>query len=536
MKHNLMHRIVMLLAAVVLLAACSKGPDMAAYIPSNSFLVADINVGDLMKKADVKNIENISFVKLGLQELRHENPEMAELIDKIIDDPTETGLDLRKDVAVYVTQDMGFAVIAAMHKKSRFEKFLRETAEEGDELVFEEMNGYNKATTDFGTILYNKEVAVLTTSFGNDLSSTMNLKKDGSMAGNKKFADYWRNRSEMSIWADYGSMINFAERMGGNALVESGLPKEYLDDMKNMSMAWNLYFDKGAFRSEITSQGFNTKKYKDYYQKFNSDLLKMLPEKSYLFFSFAMNAAKAADMYAGMNIEDVDFNEPLVGDKSLLDIIRALKGSVAFSIFDLVENEQTTVMPLMAIVADISDAATVQQIIDAAGMEARDGYYYANVGSGIEIYVAKTDKYLYITNSQDAVTKFIGGGFGKGIDGSIASKAKNYFYMYANLDVNTYPQAVVKLIPQNVTKLLGNYFESFELYNTSDTGVESYLYIKDKKENSLLSTLHFIDNNLVELGNLTEQIGGGDESPVYEEEYYVDDDFDEDPDESLWED
>ena len=52
------------------------------------------------------------------------------------------------------------------------------------------------------------------------------------------------------------------------------------------------------------------------------------------------------------------------------------------------------------------------------------------------------------------------------------------------------------------------------------------LYIKDKKQNSLLSTLHFVDDNLVELGNLAGSIGGGSDYPEVEDTLYVEEDWD----------
>ncbi len=524
MKHKIIQKTLMLLAAVVLLAACSKSTDAGAYIPNNAMIVANIDMGTMMQKADVKNIDNISFVKLVRQELRSENPEIADLLDKIIEDPTATGLDLRKDVTVYATKNVQVAFIATMHNTSKFEKFMHQVV---DDIVFEEKDGFNQAITDVGTIFYNKDVAILSMSSEGNLPSTINLSRDESLASNKNFVNYWKNRSEISLWMDYGAIIDFAEQFGGADITqEMVFPEDYWNDIRNSSISCNLIFDKGAFRGEMTVLGFDNKKWKDYDKKFNSDLLKLMPEKSYAFFSLAFNPDKVAESFASMDMEDVDFNEPIVGDMSLADIMKALEGSIAFSLFDFVENEQTTVMPLMAIAADVKDEAAIKQIIDEAGMKSHSGYYYYELGKGINIYVAMNKGSLYITNSEEAVTKFVSGGYGKGINHDIASKAKNNVYLYANLDVDTYPKALVSLMPRNLAHLLGGYFESLEFYASDWNTAKGAAYIKNKKENSLLATLHFVDNNIMELINLTSSIENESDCPVYTEEYYVDEESD----------
>ena len=92
-KRNVLSLLVALLA-VVTLASCSKGVDMGKYIPKDALYVLDFDMDELWDKADLDNIDQISFVKLGRQELRSENPWAADLVDAILKDPTATGLNL----------------------------------------------------------------------------------------------------------------------------------------------------------------------------------------------------------------------------------------------------------------------------------------------------------------------------------------------------------------------------------------------------------------------------------------------------------
>ena len=101
--------------------------------------------------------------------------------------------------------------------------------------------------------------------------------------------------------------------------------------------------------------------------------------------------------------------------------------------------------------------------------------------------------------------------------------------MYANLDLGQYPAAVTDLIPSNsgsLLLLLAQCLDRTEIYTTGKKSANWDIYIKDTKQNSLLAMMHFVDDHLVELGNLTGSMGGDEECPVYEEEYYVDEEGD----------
>ena len=521
------------LCAVLLLASCSKGPDVAAYIPKDAATVINFDLGTLMQRADVKNIDNISFVKLARQELRSENPEMAALVDGIINDPTSTGLDLRKDLTMYLGKDNSSVVLAAVHKRSKFEEFLTGFAERNDsDITVDDRKDYRLAVMDGFCVAFNNKVAVMGS--GTDVEKNICLEKGESLAGDKLFAEYWANRSEISVWLSFKNIFSFIDEMGDEALTEyTGMPEEYLDDIRNSAMCFNTVFDKGAIRFVTEMIGIDTGKWEKLYgRKFNDGLLKYFPANSYALMSFAVNTEKMAEWYSGMKSEIMDFNEPVVGDKSIIDIIKTMDGSLVFSLFDIVANDQTKAMPLMAVAADLKDASAFKNIIEEAGFEQRNGFYVIpDFGLGVGVYVAVNDKMAYITNSEEALQKFLAGGYGKGLDGSLAAKAKKGYYFYMNLDLAAYPAVLTDLIPQNIISLLTQYFDYTEVTMNNYSSCNWSICIKDRKVNSLLSTLRFVDDHLVDIGSLVASFGGSD-CPEYTEEFYVDDD--DLPDDELW--
>lgn len=520
--------ILAMLALVMLLASCSKSPVTAAYIPSDALMVTNINVKQLLDRADAKNIDNISFVKLARQELRSENAQLSSLIDDIIANPTSTGLDLREDVVLFVTKSGDLAMIAPMHKESKFESFLNEMASKsGIHCTISKKEGFKSADLETATATFNGDVAIIPINAKNEellAGNLYSLGKDNSMAKNKNFANHWKNRSEVGAWMDMNNLFALAEEFTGEDLTSTvGLPKEYIDELRKGSFSLNLFFDKGAIRIVTQVQGISDKIINEYKQDFNKDLVKYMPEKCLATIAFSYNMDKAVEMLE--NNGEIDIDEPVANDKSLKQILPAFGGSVLLDLFDF-GSDGSDITPLLALATDIKDAATVRELIDSFGLEKKgDNYIVPDLGLG-ELTISINDKALYITNSPEAATQFANGGYKESMK-NVASQVKKGNYMYMDLNLAHYPANVTSLIPSNIVQMLSHFLEYTEVRSTSNTSAEWAIYISEKKENSLLATLHFIDNNLLELGNLAESLNSSSEYPDYsdeEDDYFIDDD------------
>jgi hypothetical protein len=110
----------------------------------------------------------------------------------------------------------------------------------------------------------------------------------------------------------------------------------------------------------------------------------------------------------------------------------------------------------------------------------------------------------------------------------IASKVKKGNYFYADLNLSHYPTSVTSLIPENIAQLLSQYLDHTEALMLNKNEGEWAIYLNEKKENSLLATLHFVDNNLMTFSNLAESFGG---SSYDDEELYVEEVTEEEIDE-----
>ena len=180
-------------------------------------------------------------------------------------------------------------------------------------------------------------------------------------------------------------------------------------------------------------------------------------------------------------------------------------------------------MPILALAADVKKADIVKKLFDEIEMEPIEENVY-DFGSDLfnfPIYIYWNDKAVFVTNSKDAVDNFKKGPNKNALEG-VAKNAKGGNYFYADLDINHYPDNIKALIPENITTLLGKYLDYTELRTNSIKTAEWDFYIKDHSQNSLLATLHFVDDNLIELGKLTESLGGSN-CPEVTDTIYVDD-------------
>ena len=532
-KRNVLSLLVALLA-VVTLASCSKGVDMGKYIPKDALYVLDFDMDELWDKADLDNIDQISFVKLGRQELRSENPWAADLVDAILKDPTATGLHLKRDIAAYFcyNSDIDGAVIATMHNKKKFEEFLNDFAKQNELTVkFEDKDGWRLATTvsEFNVenyVAFNGDVAMLLFS-GNCMDKRLTLKKDESLASDKRFREYWKNRSELSMWMGMKEIVSIAEQNGTDVKGALGqiYGEEYWKAIENASIAGNVVFDKGVMRMVFTYQGISSKIIDKYMQKFEGDLVDYMPEKTYAAIALAYNLKETMKVLEANEEFDINLDEEAMEGVTVRDAVSAFGGSMLFSLFDL-QVDNGSVMPMMALALDIKDTDIVKKLLAEAGLTAVEENVYSLEGFfNFPIYVAMNKKAVFVTNSDAALEGFKKGG-NKNAMKNVAKSVKTGNYIYADLDINHYPDGVKALIPENIVVLMSKYFDYTEIKVNGTKNGEWDLYIKDKKQNSLLSILHFVDDNLVELGNLAGSIGGGSDYPEVEDTLYVEEDWD----------
>ena len=110
----------LLALAVLLLSSCSN-KDYLKVIPANASFVASVNLRSISEKSDFANSSLMDMLDKSMNSMDNDN---AELLQKYIDDPMATGIDLSAPVYVFYTEDELFGVVMKVGSKGDLEDTL----------------------------------------------------------------------------------------------------------------------------------------------------------------------------------------------------------------------------------------------------------------------------------------------------------------------------------------------------------------------------------------------------------------------------
>ena len=484
----------LLCGTVLFLASCSKGPDYGRLIPSNAIAVVDVNLNEIYKKGDLGHADKLSFVKLLRQELSSEDSKTRALVDDIFDNPDVTGLDLRKDVVFFVDEELNSTLIMTMKSKKKFEKFIQRVY--GDEkLDIVKAKGVcrvSDVSLPF-SLAWDKKKVMLRFDKRGSVYKQMNIKKEESIASDKDFMTYWNKRGDISVWYRMKALLDIAEEFGDAEAVES--VADYRDELDQMSVFCNINFEKGAilFAAEILGVDEDSELMQMQQQKFNDKLLAFMPENTYAVFSMVKDLTQVARILKRIPDAGVFMDKEVAQGVTVADLLSSLGGSVVANLYGFGTDEDGDPRPLFAVAIDIKDASKANEIMAKLELPKRNGLW---VQENYSVFLGIRDNVLFATNDSNTASSMQKDGFKDGL-GKRANDVKKGCYIFADLNMDNYPAQVQGIFNGRLFGILRQYFDYTELATTSKTSVEWTICLKDKKQNSLAATLHFIDDNLM---------------------------------------
>lgn len=503
-----------LLCMALLTVSCSKVPE-AALVPDNAAMVININVASLWEKGELDQADNIGFLKMLRQEVRNENAELGAIVDGLFEDPSSSGLDFRHDLMLFATDGshMAFAAVVK-NQKQLGEKLKTLFAQTGVDAQWKE-GDYNRVEIANGAfvIVWDKQKAYITIKDMAD--GLMSLKKSESLKGNKQFADYWDKRADIGLWMGFDRLFNLAKQEFGGVGDLSAI-----EEYKGSSSAGGINFEKGQIIFNLYNFGPTVKLMKmttDH--KFNADLLGYLPEEALAAISLAVDVDSYIEYMEKINKEVAEaLDEEVIDGVTVRSLVQALDGSIAISLSGL-DVDGKKVKPNVNVVADLRDAELVRKSLAQAQLPMSDGYYVIE-NDFMPIYIAVNDKAIAITTMLPTAQRVAKADkSSKGCKAIAKEMKKRGSYFYADLQIDHYPAGVRELLPPDAVTLMRQYLKTLEAYNDAPDKGHMTLFLNNEKQNSLLFTLHFVDDNLMTFARLFQS--SSDE--YYEEELYVDD-------------
>jgi len=369
MKNLKINTLIISILSILLFSSCSKKSKTLLTIPQDAVLVTSIDFKNLAIKAKLNKIEETNYYKIFRKEIENESPEINSLVDKIIDNPTVTGIDFFTNSYIFVTTQtknqgiLGF--VAGLKSSDKFEDFLNEISKAtGFELDIEVSENYSilNIPGEKNTIIgWDSERLLIISNIQKNSSNpegenniksifekSMLQEKKTSILANNSFNNFVDKTSDLSVWI---SLKYLGETILQNGLSSytQGLKTDYINDSY---LNAHLTFDKGEvklnLKADLKDKIFDKIANKNIINKdFEAKILDYIPNKSIAFASigisleqYYINLLQMPEIaFLAGNIED-EFNKEF--GFTFSDFIKSFGGEYVFSLSDieLQKNEQ----------------------------------------------------------------------------------------------------------------------------------------------------------------------------------------------------
>lgn len=407
------------LAAVsMVVVSCGGGADYRDLLPADSFMTLSVNPASLLEKSGCEDPAQNPFLvrlKSEIDANADLSPEEKEYLYALLENPAESGIDVKKDFFVFTSMDgtsmdnpdMRMGMLLPVGNKSKFDDFIarineksgsRTVTENGvSVIVIGEQAGAGAvcAYNDAACVLY-----VMSNASDDIVGNVRQLfarKRSESLMGNKTIAAQLSERNDMNMVMSYAGMSSLM-----NNPMFGSMPM--MDALKALTIAGSVNFEKGRIVSE--AKVFFTDKAGEakvrelyaYVKPQTGSLLRYLPAASVGAITYGLDGAKMYSVLSAIPGYGMLMNNPLV--KQLME---AFDGDFAVAFTGLTDDGR---YPVASLLAEVNDPAVLQTIVaNLAGMpvqQTAEGEYTLNLG-GVQILFGTKGKVLYFTS--DAVVK-----------------------------------------------------------------------------------------------------------------------------------
>ncbi|MBS1495660.1 MAG: DUF4836 family protein [Bacteroidetes bacterium] len=424
MNKRIFSFIALAIFAIVCFTSCSKTNTQGRYIPKDAAMVIHLNGESLNAKLPWDEVKQNQFYK----DLTADSS-IDPFIKLALDNPENTGIDIKKDVLLFVVKDTTGGYLAlegSIKDAAKFKQFNSQATKENAEtqkdnihfltnnkltsswndsrfvIVFDlpEMNNLNNLPNNWDSA--SPAPTIAKRDLVNTATSIYNLSKENSLATNDKFSELVNTKGDVHFWLNPQSF-----NTGNFAMAAMGM-MNFSKMYEGSILAATANFDNGQINVDMTSYAGKemTEIWKKYNgSKINSDFIKKIPAKD-IAVLFAMNykpeglkeLVKLAGMegFANMGAAYAGF--------TLDDFVKANKGDLLLAVSDIKKDSLNMPNAQVLFATSIGDKAAFGKLIDAGKKLGANA-----MGSGIEnkIFYNSNDNYFAIGNNKENIDKFI---------------------------------------------------------------------------------------------------------------------------------
>ncbi len=525
-------KVVILSLSLIILSSCNSEPKSLSIIPESTNVVTVIDVYSLIKKGELNDLEQFDMFKSFKKEIRNENKKVSRMLENVIDDPTETGLDFTNDLFMFYVNEAKdeqyFAMSMDLKNEEKFTIFIENLLDKGDisfDVENEKTYKYTIVNKEVAFAWDNNKVICLASkniksrkNFDLTIKTLFELNEKNQISENIDFTAFYNNKKDVSLWFSTDLLedsYQYKRMMRG---VDFDFTDNYVGAHLNfednkMSIQWQLFPNEDVKKMVEENPVLST--------NFNADLLNYLPKNS------LANARVSINPLAYYNIfkSEKDFDKMETNFEKQLgfplkDFVESFKGSVVFNLMDIKEVEytyrnyrynnvtKTEPLPIMGLAFDMSTSTYVQQLIEKIpekNLQKRSDYYEIKIDNKFDMYIAFNSNTCYLTNDKSSIKAFKNGGLISDnlSESDLVSNFKNNpLYAYMNLDFDTYPKTIKDEINKDknsrgakVINMWSDFASSVELKQIDNYAMQIDLKTKDEGKNSLNAMLNLMDKS-----------------------------------------
>lgn len=496
---------------------------LKAFVPEESTVVINFNLGSLYKKADLKALaERPVFRKI----LENSGDTATEgLITSLLENPESSGINFNDQPFCFLLsgengKPKNGGLLFGIKEREDFERLLLKTSA-GKGIQKEENLSYS--VVDYGPIVvWNDKTALIygkgNTSFNLDEAKAILSGENPSISKNDLFKKAYVKGKDIHIYMDYALLSSNSSTFDINPIKMEG----------DMAYGVGIDFENGeiAFEYKVAIENKKDAKWLDLYSyKAGKNSL-----------AYTANETPVAAMHVQLNTKKLnqvlmdnpnakEGLEEIAGTLQIKpeEVLEMLDGNVSFSFSGFetitektnsfgVESTNTNTLPNAALFIGVENHEQFQKLLDKNMPPPENGKYTVDLFFIGKFYLVKTDAGLTITLHEPTANELVEkkslgtGDFGE--MGKFLSKYANAGYI--NLDLATMPASFTQYLKSEVSG-----FPMLETALKPLTHLEfsqekkrgsMRLMFKNKESNSLTQVLDLIDSLFLKQQELESQI------------------------------
>ncbi|HRD57489.1 MAG TPA: DUF4836 family protein [Ferruginibacter sp.] len=447
------------IVAIISFSSCNKKTNtQGRYVPKEAVFVGHFNGESLNAKLPWEEIKNNQVFKMA-----YTDSSLDALTKKVLDNPENSGIDIKADLVFYVVKDSIGGYVGAQGKINDVAKFKEFYTASYKDAVASQKDGIDYLTKDRVSVSWDREKFIIvadlpemnklkelnesnpfdTAYTSTPVISTRNsiataaslytLTEDKSLAKESRFSKLVNDKADMHFWVNYEEL--FKDMPGMEQMAMMNLTKIYED----LRITTSVNFENGQIKADMAAYG--NKELTEIYKKYSGKALdenmaaRMPAGEMPIFFALNFKPEGIKEMVKLTGMDGLlNMAMAMIGF-TIDDFVKANKGDVMFGMYDFKADSFGINKPKVIFAASIGDKAAFDKLI-AAGVKAGKN----EVPNSDQISYNKNEKYFVIGNDKTANDGFING---KGSKPAIWDKLKKGpFAGYINLQylMNVYKQ------------------------------------------------------------------------------------------------